>query len=224
VENALAGRLEMLTDRVQHGQDISDEILGTVRLVMAEALRQEFEPAMQRYLDRLVDALPSRLDFNLDLSSIGAVSQTTSSEDFRWKDLATTLAPMLIKVPKIGPVLAPLVIALGTLFDSKATQQRQQLEEARQREKIKSRIHAALSDAVRQIDSQLRPVLNEQVQKAQAEVARNVDAERDEVKRTLSTLIAALQQGDAETAALRNEALKDLDSLNNLLAELTPAN
>ncbi len=214
----------MLTDRVQHGQDISDEILGTVRLVMAEALRQEFEPAMQRYLDRLVDALPSRLDFNLDLSSIGAVSQTTSSEDFRWKDLATTLAPMLIKVPKIGPVLAPLVIALGTLFDSKATQQRQQLEEARQREKIKSRIHAALSDAVRQIDSQLRPVLNEQVQKAQAEVARNVDAERDEVKRTLSTLIAALQQGDAETAALRNEALKDLDSLNNLLAELTPAN
>lgn len=224
VENALAGRLEMLTSRVLHGQDISDDILGTARLVMSEALRQEFEPAMQRYLDRLVDALPSRLDFNLDLNSIGSASPSASAADFRWKDLATALAPDLLKIPKIGPVLAPLLIALGALLDSKAAQQRQQLEEARRREEIRSSIHAALSDAVRQIDSQLRPVLNEQVQKAQAEVARNVEAERDEVKRTLSKLITALEQGEVETAALRNQALKDLDCLNTLLAELTPAN
>jgi hypothetical protein len=42
------------------------------------------------------------------------------------------------------------------------------------------------------------------------------------VKKTLTTLAAALQQGEAETAALRQRAQADLDCLNALLAELTP--
>jgi predicted GTPase len=222
VENALSGRLEMLTSRALNGQDISDDILGTARLVISEALQQEFEPAMQRYLDRLVDALPSRLDFNLDLSNIKTTG-TASGGEFRWKVLSTTLAPLLLKIPHpVGKLLAPLVLILGALLDNQADRQRQHIEEARQREQVRSRIHAALSDAVRQIDAQLRPVLSEQVQKAQSEVARNIDAERNEVKKTLTTLAAALQQGEAETAALRQRAQADLDCLNALLAELTP--
>lgn len=223
VENALAGRLEMLTSRALNGQDISDDIIGTARLVISEALRQEFEPAMQRYLDRLVDALPSRLDFNLDLSNIKTADAATSGGEFRWKALSTTLAPLLLKIPHpVGKLLAPLVLVLGALLDNKADQQRQQIEEARQREQVRSRIHAALSDATRQIDAQLRPVLSEQVEKAQSEVARNIDAERNEVKKTLATLATALQQGEAETAALRQRAQADLECLNALLAELTP--
>lgn len=223
VENALSGRLEMLTSRALNGQDISDDILGTARLVISEALRQEFEPVMQRYLDRLVDALPSRLDFKLDFDSIKTSSAASSSSEFRWKALSTTLAPLLLKIPHpVGKLLAPLVLALGTLLDSQADQQRQQIEAARQREQVRSRIHAALSDAIRQIDAQLRPVLREQVQKAQAEVTRHIEAERDEVKKTLATLAAALQQGEAETAALRQRAQADLDHLLMLIAQLAP--
>ncbi len=107
----------MLTSRALHGQNISDDILGTARLVMSEALRLEFEPAMQRYLDRLVDARPSRLDFNLDLASIGLSVRKPAQRDFRWKDLATALAPDLLKIPKIGPVLVPLIVELRALLD-----------------------------------------------------------------------------------------------------------
>ena len=78
----------------------------------------------------------------------------------------------------------------------------------------------ALSDAVRQIDTQLRPVLIEQVHKAKAEVTRNIDAEKNEVKNTLATLAAALQQGEAEASDLRQRAQADLDRLTVLLAEL----
>lgn len=224
VENALNGRIDMLTERALNGQDISDDILGTARLVIAEALRQEFEPAMQRYLDRLVDALPSRLDFNLDLSSAKLDSATGSVGEFRWKELGTLLAPLLRHIPHpLAKMLVPLVPLLGALLDSQADRQRQKLEEARRREKVKSRIRDALSDAVRQIDVQLRPVLSEQVQKAQSEVARNVDTERDEVKKTLSTLVSALQQSEAETAALRQRAQADIDRLKAMLAELAPA-
>ncbi len=66
------------------------------------------------------------------------------------------------------------------------------------------------------------PCLNEQVQKAQAEVARNVDAERDEVKRTLFKLTTALEQGEAETAALRNQPKRPRSS--KYPAGLTDAN
>jgi len=224
VENALGGRIEMLTQRALSGQNISDDILGTARLVISEALRQEFEPAMQRYLDRLVDALPSRLDFEFDLCSIKTASPHSSSGEFRWKELGTLLAPVLRQIPHpLGKLLAPLVPLLGALLDSQADRQRQQIEEARQREQVRSSIHNALNDAVRQIDVQLRPVLSEQVQNAQAEVARNIDAERSEVKKTLATLVATLQKGEAETTALRQRAQADLDRLNALLAELTPA-
>lgn len=224
VENALGARIEMLTERALNGQNISDDILGTARLVISEALRQEFEPAMQRYLDRLVDALPSRLDFNLDFSAVKLTGAANGNGEFRWKALGTTLAPLLSKIPHpLAKLLAPLVPLLGALLDSRADRQRQQIEEARQREQVRRHVHTALSDAVRQIDTQLRPVLSEQVQKAQTEVARNINTERDELKKTISTLVSALQQGEAEVTALRQRAQTDIDCLNALLAELIPA-
>jgi predicted GTPase len=223
VENALVGRIEMLTERALSGQNISDDILGTARLVISEALRQEFEPEMQRYLDRLTDALPSRLEFNFDLN-LKADAASTQAGEFRWKALGTTLAPLvkMIKHP-LAQIVAPLLPILGALFDSQGDQQRRQIEAARQREQARSQVHGALNDAVRQIDAQLRPVLSAQVQNAQAEIARNIDTERNEVKRTLATLATALQQGEAETAILRQRAQADIDHLNALLAELTPA-
>lgn len=220
VENALGERIEALTRCAMNGQNISDDILGTARLVISEALRQEFEPAMQHYLDRLVDALPSRLDFNLDVDNI-KLTNAAGGGEFRWKALGATLGPLLLKIPHpIAKLLAPLALVLGVLMDNRAERQRQQLEEARQREQVRIRIHAALNDAVRQIDAQLRPVLSEQVQNARAKVARNIDAERDELKNTLATLVTALQQGETETATLRQRAQTDLGTLNAFLKEL----
>lgn len=225
VENALAGRIEMLTERALNGQNVGDDILGTARLVISEALKQEFEPAMQRYLDRLVDALPSSIDFNFDLGSIKTASPGGTSGEFSWKALGTTLAPSLLEMPhRVGKLLAPVVVLLGALLDSQADRQRQQIEEARQREQVRGTVHRSLNDAVQQIETQLRPVLREQVQNAKAEVTRTIDAERREVKKTLATLVAALQQGEAEVVTLRQRALEDLDRLNALLAELTPDN
>lgn len=223
VENALSERIEILTSRAMNGQNISDDILGMARLVISEALRQEFEPAMQRYLDRLVDALPSRLDFSLNLDNIKANDGTNSGGEFLWKALSSTLAPFLLKIPHpVGKLLAPVVLLLGALFGNRADQQRQKVEAARQREEIRSRIHILFGDATRQIDAQLRPALHEQVQKAQAEVARSIEAERDEINRALSTLATALEQGEAETAALRQRAQTDRDHLLAMIAEISP--
>lgn len=220
VESALGERIESLTERALNGQNIRDDMLGTARLVVTEALRQEFEPVMQRYLDRLVDALPSRLDVQLDLDHL----PLEGGGEFAWKALATTLAPLLLALPHpIGKLLAPVVTLLGELLKRQADEQRQKVAQARQREHVRRLIHAVLGDVVRQIEARLQPALHEQVRQAQTEVTRHIGAERDAVTKTLTTLAASLQQGEAEAAALRQRARHDLDQLNTLLAELGPA-
>lgn len=223
IENALGGRVEMLTSRVLSGQNISDDILGTARLVISEALRQEFEPAMQRYLDRLEDALPSRLDFNMNFT-LESDTVATPADEFRWKELGTMLAPLLKKVQHpVAQMIAPLLPILGALLDSQGDRQRRQIEAERQREQVRSQVHSALGNAVRQIEAQLHPMLSAQVQKAKDEVTHNISTERDEIRKTLATLVAALQQGEAETTSLRQCAQADLDQINSLLAEITSA-
>ncbi|BCU08304.1 dynamin family protein [Allochromatium tepidum] len=219
VENALLSRLDSLASRAMNGDDISDDILGTARLVVADNLRQEFAPALQRYLDRLVDALPSRLDLP-GLENI-KLTDSDSTGEFRWKSLGATLAAVVMKIPyPLAKIVAPLLPILGHLLDSRADQERRALEAARQREAVKGQIHSALSRAVKEIEASLRPVLEEQVQRAQSEIKRQVESEQAEVRKNLETLINALQQGEAETAALRERARADLEQLQVWLGEI----
>lgn len=225
VETALGERLDNLTDRALNGQDIRDDMLGTARLVVTEAVRQEFEPVMRRYLDRLVDAVPSSLDVPVDLGRLPQREETSSDGGgFAWKALATTLAPLLVALPHpIGKLLAPVVLMLGELFSGSADEQRREVAQARQREQVRSRIHATLGEVVRQIEGRLQTALGEQVQRAQTEVARRIGAERDELTRTLATLADSLQQGEAQAAALRERARHDLDQIETLRTALRPA-
>lgn len=225
VETALGERLDNLTDRALNGQDIRDDMLGTARLVVTEAVRQEFEPVMRRYLDRLVDAVPSSLDVPVDLGRLPQREETSSDGGgFAWKALATTLAPLLVALPHpIGKLLAPVVLMLSELFSGSADEQRREVAQARQREQVRSRIHATLGEVVRQIEGRLQTALGEQVQRAQTEVARRIGAERDELTRTLATLADSLQQGEAQAAALRERARHDLDQIETLRTALRPA-
>ena len=225
VETALGERLDSLTDRALNGQDIRDDMLGTARLVVTEAVRQEFEPVMRRYLDRLVDAVPSSLDVPVDLGRLPQREETSSDGGgFAWKALATTLAPLLVALPHpIGKLLAPVVLMLSELFSGSGDEQRREVAQARQREQVRSRIHATLGEVVRQIEGRLQTALGEQVQRAQTEVARRIGAERDELTRTLATLADSLQQGEAQAAALRERARHDLDQIETLRTALRPA-
>lgn len=224
VDNALSTRLDAITDYALAGDNVSDDILGTARLAVAQALKEEFEPAMRRYLDRLVDALPSRLDFNFDFSRMQSTDQGSNGE-FVWKGLAVTLAPFLLKIPhpyaKVAAVVLPL---LAALFDSQADRNRQEAEEARQRERAKTRVRGALSEAAALVEAQLRPAMHEQVQKAKEAVARNIATERANIERTLSAKRQALQEGEAQAAAQREKAQADLQKLEGMLAEIAPEN
>ncbi len=220
VDNALSQRLESLTSRALDGGNISDDVIGTARLVVAQALKEEFEPTMQRYLDRLVDALPSKLDFNFQISNSHTGSRNADSE-FGWKALSKGLAPLLLKIPHpLAKIAAAILPILGFLMDNKADQQRQEAAEARQRERAKSQVREALTQAAGQIEAQLRPAMEAQIQKAKESIAQSIAAERSDIERTLTAKRQALQQGESEAAAQREKAQTDLNQLQAWLAAL----
>lgn len=220
VDNALSQRLESLTSRALDGVNISDDVIGTARLVVAQALKEEFEPTMQRYLDRLVDALPSKLDFSFQLSNT-RTEQRNNDGEFGWKALSTSLAPLLLKIPhpyaKIAAAILPI---LGIFMDSQANRQRQEAEEARKRERAKSQVREALTQAAGQIEAQLRPAMEAQIQKAKESIAQSIAAERSDIERTLTAKRQALQQGESEAAAQREKAQTDLNQLQTWMAAL----
>lgn len=220
VENTLAGRLDMLTDRVLAGSNISDDILGTARLVISQAIKEEFEPTMRRYLDRLIDALPSQLDFHLEFSPPSQGNY--SGSEFGWKGLATTLGPLLVAIPhplaRIAAVVLPI---LGSLFGGNADRKRQDIEEARQHERVKNQIRSELTKVVAQIEAQLQPVMQQQVQKAKETVAKSIATERADIEKVLVIKRKALEEGETQAAAQRERAQTDLQQLMHMLAEIT---
>lgn len=220
VDNALSQRLESLTSRAMDGGNISDDVIGTARLVIAQALKEEFEPTMQRYLDRLVDALPSKLDFNFTFANT-QTGPRNAENDFGWKALGTSLAPLLLKIPHpLAKVVAAILPIVGFLLDSNVDRQRQEAAEARQRERAKSQVREVLAQAAGQIEGQLRPVMEEQIQKAKESISKSIAVERADIERTLAVKRQALQQGEAEAAAQREKAQTDLNQLQAWLAAL----
>lgn len=219
VENALAARLESFTSRVLHGGDLGNEMLGAARIAVAEAIREEFQPALKRYLDRLIDALPPSLDFSIHIER----SATEGDADAHLgKTLGAGLAGVLLKTfPHPAVKIAALVLPiLGMLFDSHRAEQRRALEAARQREAAREQVLAVIGDVTQRIEAELRPALHEHIRAAQAEVARQAEAERSRIEHARKQLIQALEEGEAQAAQLRARAEAGLAQLDTWIAEI----
>ena len=219
-ENALLQRLDSLAYSAQAGADISDEVLGAVRLVLAQAIKEDFEPALSRYLERLHDALPTRLEIKLQLPNAEGAGADRSS----YSGLGLMLAPVLTLLSQFPNPLVKLVAVLlpvlATLFERKAERQMQEIEEVRQFERVKSQLRSQLAQAVNQIEAQLRPQLQQQIDQVHAALARKFALERRDIERTLAAKRDALQAGLEQAAAQRTQASADLALLEQCLAEL----
>ena len=109
---------------------------------------------------------------------------------------------------------------LGLLFANKSNHQQEQAQEARRREQAKSQVRDALAQSAQQIEVQLQPVLQQQIEKAQETVKNQIGIERADIERTLIAKRQALQQGEAQANAQRTLAQTDLNQLEVWVMEL----
>lgn len=223
VESALHNQLESLTSHALNGGNVSNDILGVARIAVSQAIKEDFEPTLRRYLDRLVDALPNSLDFDfsVELEKGLQASDATSGSDFRWTDLTIALGPILARLTgPIGMVIGTLVPFIARLFDNGNERKQEEAAEARQHERVKSQIRDAITQAVAQIEGKLQPLMAEQIQAAKESIEHSIAADRSDIATTLLAKREALQAGEAEVAAQREAAQADLVQIQQWIAQL----
>lgn len=223
VESALNNQLESLTSHALNGGNVGNDILGVARMTVSQALKEDFEPTLRRYLGRLVDALPNSLDFdfNIELEKGIDTSGATSDTGFRLSDLTISLAPILARFTgPIGLVIGTLVPFLARLFDSNTEKNRAEAAEAQRRERVKTQIRDAIAQAAGQIETKLQPVMVEQTQQAKESIEQSIAADRADIEKTLRAKRDALEAGEAEVAAQREAAQADLAEIEQWITQL----
>lgn len=209
MKSALEARLEELTDRAAAGLDIRDDILATVRLLLSQVLKTEFEPAVRHYVERAIDALPSELQIRIEQDFI------TELLTFMGKVEDYVLRPLKF----ISFVISPILILFHLL--TKNNQQLQNLAATVKKERIRTQVRTAIQQAIDQIDAGLRPELIAQIQNAKAAVAKEAESRRAELARTLAAKREALAQETARQDALRHEAQADLELVEEMMRAIS---
>lgn len=217
VENSLKARLETLTQKMLAGGDVNGDLATTARLAVVQGISEEFAPALQRYFERLAEAVPASLD--LDITAPGIDATAIDQEKLKtWLEtIATTLLTALARHPIVA-IAIPILHGLAELFvDHNAQRIAAELRvESIRQELLQNLIPAA----VLRIETALREQLAGQVQDAKNAIAEAMNAQRQDREAALNGLKAQLAQGQAEFAAARAQCQADLDQVQALLAEL----
>lgn len=224
VENDLHKQIDSLASNALNGGNVANDIIGVARLTISRALKNDFEPTLQRYLGRLVDALPNSLDFDFNIKlQAGNISEKAAPEsNLRWTDLSLALAPILATFTgPVAAVITALLPFMARIFNSGETNQnRQEAVQARQHEQAKKQIREAIAQAVNQIESNLQPVIAEQIKAARDGIAQIIAADRKDIEQTLIAKQDALRCGEAEAAAQREAAQHDLLQVQTWISSL----
>jgi len=222
VENSLLSQSDSLASRLLRGGDVGGEIVTAARLAVAEGVRDEFEPEMQRYFERLADAVPASIDVDISLPSMVDISVDSGNTELRTflLGLSATLMPILMSNPLMR-MLAPMLPVLIKLFADGSSKAARQIDANEQREDAKSQIRGEVIPAViRQIEAQLQPAMHKHVESAKRCIAEGVQVERTLREKALHDLQTQLAKGKEEFAARRGQYLADLEWVHAMQAGL----
>lgn len=202
MQSRLLAQLESLTSRALSGQDLSGPIGTTLRLAVEEGMRDEFAPEVERYLGRVAEGLPATFKPSAsDALSLDSVrSPSTDVSGANWS-LPAVLAPAMLILTKLHPVVAVVATVGGLLFGLFKGKAKPQDEADRRREQALNQIREdVIPAAVAQASAALQPVLSNQVAQAKQKIADGVAAQKRSHEAALAELKQRLAQGQAAFA------------------------
>ena len=222
LEACLIAELGSLVSQALNGGDLQGPIGTTVRLAVEQGIRDEFNPEIERYLNRVAEGLPQNFSpdvsfaFNFDK---GLGKQKGSALTIA--PLVASILPLLKFIPALG-VLAPIVIGIVTLmekfFNSKA---QRELEEARQREQAKQTLLTQVIPKVtEQVQAALQPLFHAHVQEAKQKIIANVRVQQASHEAALNELQKKLAEGQTAFAQACDQYKADQAFVQNALLKL----
>ncbi len=225
METSLTEQLDNLTDKALNGSDLQGPIGTTARLVVEEGIRDEFNPEIERYLNRVVEGLPS--NFSPEVSCAFNFNKG-ENDDASGSLLATPIVALILPVLKfipnlqiIGPVIVGIVALLEKFFTSNP---RKQIEEAQQREQARQTLLTeVIPNTVRQVKNVLQPLLRGHVQEAKHKIADSIRTQQASHQAALDELQHKLAAGQAVFDKACEQYKADQTYLKTLLVKLGDA-
>lgn len=222
--DGLRAQTERYAGLAETGGSVGDAMLLDARAIVAQTLREEYDPAVRRYLSALEQALPQHLPVALSLEKTNGAATPPAGSGAQTvlvtlATLSTALLPILSKHP-VGRIVALVLPVLASLFGSGRDKTLQNIEEARARERLRNQVGAAVERVTQELLAHIGPQLNARITEAEQLVAQRIAHERGEREKVLATLEARINQGEAAAAQAREVAAQDRDAAQQHLSAL----
>lgn len=230
VENQLKGSVGGLATTLINKGDVASSMLNTIRISVAEGVRNEFEPEMQRYFSKLDQVLPSSIDIKIDQSQFSNLTTNSKDDTFTDKlkggtwggmfaELLTVIVPSLTKIIP-GPVGMIIGTILGVLFTG-SSKNDQMVARTEQLEQAKQQLMSTVIPQVcGQVQATLEPALLDRIESAKKQISQTAADQFELIEQSLMTLQQNLQQSQSEFQRSRDEYAKDKKYLSEMQTKL----
>ncbi|MCX7258602.1 MAG: hypothetical protein NTZ64_18300 [Polaromonas sp.] len=225
LQACLTAQLDSLVSQALNGTDLQGPIGTTVRLAVEQGIRDEFNPEIERYLNRVADGLPGNFSPDVSYSFNFDRSQNQGEGGSL---LATPLVALILPALKfipglqiIGPIIVGIVALLEKFFQAKNNKE---IEEARQREEARQTLLTqVIPNVTEQVKAALQPLLHAHVQEAKQKIIASVRAQQASHEAALNELQEKLAEGQAAFALTCEQYKADQAFIQALLAKLENA-
>lgn len=221
IHTTLEEDIQSLTSDAINGADISASIGSLVRLAAQEGIAQEFNPEIQRYLNRVADGLPEDFSPDIDCHFDARISAEKGIPTMIVTPLLQLLTPLLKFVPQLK-VISTVVLGIASLLEKMfADSKQQEIEEARQYESVQRKITGEIiPEVLRQVRSALQPMLAEHIESARQKIADTVHAQQQSHAAAFQELQIRLAEGQAAFSAARKVYEADRAAMLELINRL----
>ena len=222
VQARLSEQVDSFTSSALCGVELDSDMATTIRLAVTEGIKQDFAPAISRFVSNVNAELPAEFLLNIDSASLAtSVAKEEKASSGSMTDLLLLVSPLISKIPKIMIVL-PVLSILAKLLDGLFSNHQREIAEAEQRESVRRSIQGrVIPQAVEQTTQFLQPLLAAQLTEAKAQILAQVHAQQQSRLDALHQLEQQLMLEEQAFESQRMSVLADQQQVRQLIEHLS---
>lgn len=217
IDQALQNNASVLVDMLVRGQDIQAKLNLIVRSAITEGIKTEFEPKLQKHVDRLSYAIQLDLpaaDTSLQ-NDILKEKTTEAVKNLAIKSLPAILA--LIGITLTGPIGGIILAALPIIADLFFSKKKEQEARAQAEQKVSGEIIPQVSNGAGQ---QVAQELENYTAEVHAMIQQEVEKQRDLLQKALQDIRHQKLNEQATQEQVKAELAQDLAQLRGILNDI----
>lgn len=208
----MQGAVDILSVLIRNGNDVSERINGIVRNAVAVSVKAEFEPRLQKYLDKITETICVETPISDEMK----IKIDKKFEDGLIHNVLVKVAPFVlasIGAFIAGPLLAIIGVAVGAFGDValNVTNERRKNREALKT--AKQIVEKVSQDAAKEAEAGMRKY----VDNVNADIKRKVQKQKEVLEKSLQDVEKELELEDAVKAQDIKNLEADLQVVRDLM-------